>query len=204
MHKFGQTKAIIESPKPQTAKKPDGYSDTKSSSSPVLTSVACSHYKLSKLQAEKRNVEVAATAVDEDADAAPPTYCQSEAATQAPSSYPWYQQGASPLHEEENAELLHKVNRLREIAHHYNDEVEEWFGKYVKYKGHEETRITCLLQRHFPLSNIAGLDLAQDKIIHLWDVQRRRRTIEAEKEKKRQQVKEAALASNARRSLNIY
>ena len=158
------------------------------------------------MQAEKRNVEVAATAVDEDADAAPSTCCQSEANSQAPSSYPLYQQGAPPLHEEqnENAELLRKVSRLREIAHHYNDEAEEWFGKYMRYKRHEETRITCLLQRHFPLSNIAGYDLAQDKIIYLWDVQRRKRTIEAEKEKKRQQVKEAALASNARRSLNIH
>ena len=57
-----------------------------------------------------------ATAVDEDADAAPPTCCQSKAATQAPSSYPLYQQGASPLHEEEtqeNAELLCKVSRRR-------------------------------------------------------------------------------------------
>ena len=80
-----------------------------------------------------------------------------------------------------------------------NDEGEEWFSKYMKYKRHEETRITCLLHlhsRHFPLSNIAGSDL--------WDVQRRKRTIEAEKEKKRQQVKEAALASNARCSLNIH
>ena len=108
------------------------------------------------------------------------------------------------MHEEENAELLLKLSRLREIAHHYNDEAEEWFGKYIKYKRHEETRITCLLQLHFVLSNIAGYYLAQDKIIYLWDVQRRTRTIEAEKEKKRQQVKEAALASNTRCSLNIH
>ena len=27
----------------------------------------------------------------------------------------------------------------------------------MKYKGHQETRITALLQRHFPLSNIAGV-----------------------------------------------
>ena len=85
-----------------------------------------------------------------------------------------------------------------------NDEGEEWFSKYMKYKRHEETRITCLLQLHFVLSNIAGYYLAQDKIIYLWDVQRRTRTIEAEKEKKRQQVKEAALASNTRCSLNIH
>ena len=85
----------------------------------------CSHYQLSKLQAEKRNVEVAATAVDEDADAAPPTCCQSEAASQAPSAYPLHQRGALPLHEGENAELLRKVSRLREIVHHYNDNEEE-------------------------------------------------------------------------------
>ena len=35
-----------------------------------------------------------------------------------------YQQGASPLHEEENAELLRKTSRLRDIVHHYNDEAE--------------------------------------------------------------------------------
>ena len=96
------------------------------------------------------------------------------------------------------------MNRLREIAHRYNDEAEEWFGKYMKYKRHEETRITSLLQRHFPLSNIAGYNLAQDKIIYLWDVQRREQRIGAEKERKKQLAKEAALASRARRSLNMY
>ena len=69
---------------------------------------------------------------------------------------------------------------------------------------HLDQWIICLLQRHFPLSNIADYDLAQDKIIYLWDVQRHKRTIEAEKEKKRQQVKEAEHASNARHSLNIH
>ena len=108
-------------------------------------------------------------------------------------------------HEEKNAELLHNVSRLREIEHHYNDEVEEWFGKYMKYKRHEEFRITCLLLRHFPLSNIAGYDLAQDKIIYLWDVQGvRGRLKQRKKENKRQQVKVAALASNAWRNLNIH
>ena len=35
-------------------------------------------------------------------------------------------QGASPLHEGENAELQRKVNRPRLIAaHHFNDEAEE-------------------------------------------------------------------------------
>ena len=104
------------------------------------------------------------------------------------------------MQEDENAEFLHKVSRLREIVPHYKDEAEEWFGMYTKYKRHEETRITCLLQRHFPLTNIAGYYLAQDKIIYLWDVQRRKRTIDAEKEKKRQQVKEAVLAWNTHHS----
>ena len=77
-------------------------------------------------------------------------------------------------------------------------------GKYMKYKRHEETRITSLLQRHFPLSNIAGYNLARDKIKILWDVQRREQRIEAEKEREKQLAKEAALASRARRSLNLY
>ena len=51
------------------------------------------------LQAEKINVEVAAAAVDEYADATPPTGCQSQVASQAPSSYPLYHRGASLLHE---------------------------------------------------------------------------------------------------------
>ena len=58
LHNYGQTKAIVELPSPQTAEEQDEYSgsDTKSSSSQALTSVACSHFQLSKLQAEKRNV----------------------------------------------------------------------------------------------------------------------------------------------------
>ena len=56
----------------------------------------------------------------------------------------------------------------------------------------------------FPLSKIAGYNLAQDKIIYLWDVQRREQRIGAEKERKKQLAKEAALASRARRSLNMY
>ena len=54
------------------------------------------------------------------------------------------------------------MNRLREIAHlsSYNDEAEEWFIKYMKYKEHQERRITALLQSHFPPSNIAGYNLA--------------------------------------------
>ena len=36
----------------------------------------------------------------------------------------------------------------------------------MRYKRHEETRITCLLQQHFPLSIIDGYNLAQEKIIY--------------------------------------
>ena len=94
-------------------------------------------------------------------------------------------------HEEKNAELLHNVSRLSEIEHHYNDEVEEWFGKYMKYKRHEETRINCRLQQHFPLSSVQDCWLLpcprQDHqpLGH----SEPKRTIEAEKEKKKQQVK---------------
>ena len=34
----------------------------------------------------------------------------------------------------------------------------------MKYKRHEETRITCLLHWHFPLSNIAGYYLAKESV----------------------------------------
>ena len=111
---------------------------------------------------------------------------------------------SSPLHsgyDAEKAELLRKVSRLREIAHLYNNEAEEWFSKYMKCKGHQETRNR---QRHFPLSNIDGYNLAQDKIIYIWDVQRRERAIKAEKERKKQLTKEAALPSRAHRSLKLY
>ena len=110
-----------------------------------------------------------APAVNEDADATLITGCQHESSYQASSSDPWKGQGTLLLgycHKVEKEELLSKVNRLREIEHHYNDEAEEWFGKYMKYKRHEETTIASLLQRHFPLSNIARYNLAQDRIIY--------------------------------------
>ena len=114
MHKFGQTKFILESPPPQTAEEQDENSDTESSSSTVLTSLWRSRQSCAPTTncPSCRHVEVAATAVDEDTDAAPPTGCQSEAASQAPSAYPLYQRGASPLHEGGNAEL--QASRLRE------------------------------------------------------------------------------------------
>ena len=149
--------------------------------------------------------------VDEDVDATSDAGFQRKAADQAPPADPFELQGASQLHsghEEEKADLLRKlrckVSWLREIVHLYNDEVEEWFCKYMKYKGHQETRITAILQRHFPLSNIAGYNLAQDKIIYVWDVQRRERAIKDEKERKKQLTKEAALPSCAHCSLKLY
>ena len=54
-----------------------------------------------------------------------------------------------------------------------------------------------------PLSNIAGYNLAQDKIIYVWDVQRREHAIKAEKERKKQLTKEAALPSRAHSSLKL-
>ena len=49
----------------------------------------------------------------------------------------------------------------------------------MKYKGHQETSITAQLQRHFPLSNITGYNLAKDKIIYVWDVHKSERAIKA-------------------------
>ena len=60
--------------------------------------------------------------------------------------------GAFSSYEEENAKLQRKVDRLRAAVHILNDEAEEWFGKYPKYKGHEQGRITWLLQRPFQRS----------------------------------------------------
>ena len=64
--------------------------------------------------------EGGAPLVDEDADAAPDAGGQGKAADQAPPDDPLNVQGALPLHsghEQEKAELLRKVDRLREVAH---------------------------------------------------------------------------------------
>ena len=55
------------------------------------------------------------------------------------------------------------MNRLRENAHLYDDEAEEWYCKYRTYTEQQETRITPLLQRQILLSNIAGYFLTKDK-----------------------------------------
>ena len=81
--------------------------------------------------------------VEEDTDTA---RCQRKAADPAPPADPLKVQGAQPLHsghEEEKAELLHKVNRLREIVLH-NNLAEERCGKYMKYK------LTSGSKDHFP------------------------------------------------------
>ena len=117
----------------------------------------CSQYQLSDFQEEENGREE----VDDYQGGSPVV------------ADPLNARSASQLHSgynAEKAELLRKVSRLREIAHLYNDEAEEWFSEYMKYKGHLETRITALLQRHFSLSNIAGCNLAQDKTIYVWDV----------------------------------
>ena len=144
---------------------------------------------MSRLQEEENGrdeedyVEGGSPVVDEDANTAPDAGCQCKEVNQAPPADPLNVQYASQLHsgyDVEKAKLLYKVNRLQEIAHPslYNDEAEEWSNKYMKYKGHQETRrITAILQRHFPLFNIAGYNLAQDKIIYVWDVQRRERAL---------------------------
>ena len=54
--------------------------------------------------------------------------CQRKAADPAPPADPLNVQGALQLHsgyEEEKAQLLGKVNQLREIAHLYNDVAED-------------------------------------------------------------------------------
>ena len=53
------------------------------------------------------------------------------------------------------------------------------------------------------MSYIAGYNLAKDKIIYVWDNQRRGRAIKAEKERKKLLGIEAALALRASSSLKI-
>ena len=94
-----------------------------------------------------------------------------------------------------------------EIAHHYNDEAEERFGKFMKYKRHEETRITRLLQRHFPMSKMAGYNLAQDKIIYLWMFRGLSGRLKLRKMGRNSLRKKSRLRrapGGARRSLNIF
>ena len=131
------------------------------------------------------------TAVDKDTDAAQPTGCQSEADSQAPAAYPCISKAPRLCTRRRMRSSCAKRADSGTLCIITTTRQKEWFGKYMKYKRHEETRFTLLLQRHFPLSKFAGYDLAQDKLIYLWDFQRRERTIEAEKEKKRQQAQRA-------------
>ena len=125
----------------------------------LVQPVVCSRYWLSKFQEEEDGRdevdhitgEPEAAAVNKDADATPITGCQREASNQASSSDPWKLQGPSLLgycQEVEKEEPQHKVNQRRDIAHHYNDEAEEWYCnlKYMKYKRHEKTMIPSLQQ----------------------------------------------------------
>ena len=54
------------------------------------------------------------------------------------------------------------------------------------------------------MSNIAGYDLARDKIIYLWDCQGRGPVIEAYKERKKKLAKEAAFAWRKRSRPKLY
>ena len=117
---------MVEEPPPRLllsiAEEPDENSDAKSSSSPALAA--------SRVLPIVDDLEGGAPLVDEDADAAPGAGCQVKAADPSPPADPLNLQGALPLHsghEQEKAELMRKVNRLREIAHLYNDAAEEWF-----------------------------------------------------------------------------
>ena len=61
-----------------------------------------------------------------------------------------------------------------------------------------------MLQASPPVvSDIAGYNLVKDMIIYVRDVQRRRRAIKAEKERKKRLAIEAAPASRAGSSLKI-
>ena len=107
------------------------YSDSESSSSPAFTPVTvvpvCQcrfHYQCPsctrrRLKHDSDEPEAGATAVDENADAAPPAGCQrdSEAAAQ-PEAPPPARRRASPLREVGNTELQRKVNGRRETTHH--------------------------------------------------------------------------------------
>ena len=80
-----------------------------------------SHYKLSKLQEEKGHDEVARTLTP-----LRPQAVSARRIAQLKLLPPiLYRQGASPLHEGENAKLWREMNRLRWIAYYYNDETDE-------------------------------------------------------------------------------
>ena len=77
-----------------------------------------------------------------------------------------------------------------------NDKAKERFGKYMKYKGHEE-RACC----SGTFQCITGYNPAQDRIVDLWDAQRHELAIEAEEETSREEeTAEVATTLRARRS----
>ena len=144
LHKLEQTKVILDSPPPQTAEEPDEY--TESASSLASAPVVCSHYHclLSKLKEEKRNNEVTATAVDEDADAAVTAgrllpqircICKPEAA-KAPRPCTMERTRSSGSHYNDQTQ-----------GHRYNDDAEESFGKYVNFVVKYKRRLpVCLAE----------------------------------------------------------
>ena len=104
---FELTKAILESTPPQTVEEPDEY--TESLSSMALAPVVCSHYRIVQVARGEEALQGR-----EDADAALAACCQREAPLRLlPPIIYW--QGASPLHEGENAELLREANRLQPL-----------------------------------------------------------------------------------------
>ena len=67
----------------------------------------------------------------------------------------------------------------------------------MKHKRRQEVRITALRERYFPLSNIAGYNLVQDKTTFVMF-----RGVRGQSKLRR--AKESALASCARSSLKFY
>ena len=95
--------------------------------------------------------------------------CVLETADPAPSVYSMNWRGALPLcscYNEENAELQCKTD------------CSSLQRRSKKSTLVNEARITCLLQRNFPLSNITSYNLVQVRIISAWDAQRRNLAME--------------------------
>ena len=101
--------------------------------------------------------------------------------------------------------FVRKLKWLQDIADHYNDEEEEW-GPTVRSiwsirrrreQGSPASWTPTDLKRRFPLSNISGYDIAQDKITYLWNVHRRELANQIKKERKKHLAKEATAASCA-------
>ena len=78
-------------------------------------------------------------------------------------------------HEQEKAELLLIVNRLREITNLCNDAAEEWFGNIHEVQGASGIKAHVpAVEAHFTLQH-SWLQRYPRlyKIIYVWDVQKR-------------------------------